>query len=592
MQLGNGHWESTIFNARLQPTEIALGTTSTATNLLKLDYSYGTTANNGNIGSQTITVPTVGTNTGFIATQNYNYDSLNRLKDATENITPTGGSATQSWKQTFTFDRYGNRNFDEANTTTIPRNCTGSTICVADRKVLNPTISASTNRIVQDQDNDSVNDYVFDSAGNTTRDASGKTFTYDGENKQTEVKDASNNTIGQYFYDGEGKRIKKTVLATGETTIFIYDAGGKSIAEYSTILPSTPKVNYLTADNLGSPRINTDQDGLVNTRHDYQPFGEQINRAVSGNDNVSQKFTGYKRDDESALDFSINRYYSSVAGRFTGVDPYKIVIEKDKGRDETERQQLLFNYIAKPQIWNGYSYSFNNPLRYTDPDGRRPLTKADVDIFNILQREFDKAWKAKDKDKAYAIAMAAKAMLDEIEAIPVGQEDPARLRAFFGAVSYLGDRRFATGEESGGREMHLSSRGWTVSVAAGSYKCNFFVATVYVLDQFKIMGWGANIGFQSANNPSGFPVGYAWRSWGTLSGAGDVPGANEMADGNIANFVRVNDPMIGDIAATHGNPNGNSGIYLYGSYVISANTGEGVRVGASSPGQTYLRYKP
>src|SRR5690606_9249601 len=51
MQLGNGRWESTSFNARLQPTQIALGVTPGATNLLKLDYDYGATAavNNGNI---------------------------------------------------------------------------------------------------------------------------------------------------------------------------------------------------------------------------------------------------------------------------------------------------------------------------------------------------------------------------------------------------------------------------------------------------------------------------------------------------------------------------------------------------------------
>ncbi len=109
MQLGNGRWESTQFNSRLQPTQIALGVTPGATNLLKLDYSYGTSANNGNVLSQTITVPTVGINTGFSAVQTYNYDSLNRLKDATEMLTPHGGSQSQSWKQTFIFDRYGNR---------------------------------------------------------------------------------------------------------------------------------------------------------------------------------------------------------------------------------------------------------------------------------------------------------------------------------------------------------------------------------------------------------------------------------------------------------------------------------------------------
>lgn len=54
MKLGNGRWESTTFNNRLQPTQIALGTTQNATDLLKLNYSYGTTANNGNVLSQTV----------------------------------------------------------------------------------------------------------------------------------------------------------------------------------------------------------------------------------------------------------------------------------------------------------------------------------------------------------------------------------------------------------------------------------------------------------------------------------------------------------------------------------------------------------
>ncbi|HMJ08557.1 MAG TPA: hypothetical protein VK468_06110 [Pyrinomonadaceae bacterium] len=74
-----------------------------------LDYSKGTTANNANVLSQVITVPAVGSSSGFIATQTYTYDSLNRINDATENIT---GVTPPSWKQTFTYDRYGNRNFD------------------------------------------------------------------------------------------------------------------------------------------------------------------------------------------------------------------------------------------------------------------------------------------------------------------------------------------------------------------------------------------------------------------------------------------------------------------------------------------------
>lgn len=83
MQLGNMAWESTQFNNRLQPTEIALGTAPGGTQLLRLNYSYSnsTTGNNGNVLSQTITVPTIGSATGFVTTQAYTYDALNPFGD-------------------------------------------------------------------------------------------------------------------------------------------------------------------------------------------------------------------------------------------------------------------------------------------------------------------------------------------------------------------------------------------------------------------------------------------------------------------------------------------------------------------------------
>ncbi|MGD9588458.1 MAG: hypothetical protein AB7Q37_04750 [Pyrinomonadaceae bacterium] len=272
MQLGNGTWEGTTFNSRLQPTQIALGVTQGTMGLLKLDYAYGTTANNGNVLTQTITVPDVGEKDGFAAVQTYNYDDLNRLDDATEMLTPNGGSATQTWKQAVIFDRYGNRNFDESNTnfTGFLKECGGS-MCTDLKKRLNPSINTSDNRL------SSGDDYAFDDAGNTTSDPDDRTFIYDAENKQVEVKDDQNSAIGQYWYDGDGRRVKKLVPGTGEITIFVYDAAGKLVAEYSTIVASTndAKVAYLTNDHLGSPRINIDKNGKVTARHDYHPFGEE-----------------------------------------------------------------------------------------------------------------------------------------------------------------------------------------------------------------------------------------------------------------------------------------------------------------------------
>lgn len=41
MKLGNGLWEHTNFNSRLQPTEIGLGTSSTSPSTVGLTYNYG-----------------------------------------------------------------------------------------------------------------------------------------------------------------------------------------------------------------------------------------------------------------------------------------------------------------------------------------------------------------------------------------------------------------------------------------------------------------------------------------------------------------------------------------------------------------------
>jgi YD repeat-containing protein len=226
MRLGNGKFGNTTFNSRLQPIQIGLGSSATNQNLLKLNFDYGSVDNNGNVKSQTITTPTVGNIAGFTATQNYTYDSLNRLKDAKEMI----GTA-QQWKQTFTFDRYGNRTFDTTNnnTTTLASGCP-VTVC-------NPSANPTNNKLVGTN---------YDAVGNTKIDANGQTFVYDAENKQVQVSNAGG-IVGQYWYNGDGQRVKKYVPSTQETTIFVYDASNKLVAEYSTITASQTeaKISYL-----------------------------------------------------------------------------------------------------------------------------------------------------------------------------------------------------------------------------------------------------------------------------------------------------------------------------------------------------------
>jgi RHS repeat-associated protein len=371
MMLGNGKWESTVYNDRLQATQLKLGNSKNSGNVWQVNFDYGLTDNNGNIKSQTIIVPTAGTANGFTASQNYEYDSLNRLKSATETI----GSQV-NWKQVFTYDRFGNRKFDEQQTTTISKTCgttTSPQVCADDHKRLNPDTNTSNNRIA------TTEGYIYDPVGNLTQNFDNQHFSYNALNKMTEVRNSANTVIGAYLYDGNGKRVKK--VSQTESITFVYNAFGNMIAEYSnaTVTNPTPQLNYLTSDHLGSPRVITDSKGNVVSRRDFMPFGEEISSmAINRNqqmgygagDSIRQKFTTYERDTESELDFAQARYYNSKHGRFTSVDPL-----------------MASASAVAPQTWNRYAYVGNNPLNIVDPTGMDYFDGTEAGAWNPYEME-------------------------------------------------------------------------------------------------------------------------------------------------------------------------------------------------------------
>ena len=344
LRLGNGLWETTQYNPRLQPVQMGLGKGSAATDILKLNNEYGqlnstgivdTAKNSGNIARQTITV----TGMSNSIMQEFKYDALDRLVEAREK----NSAGTQNWIQNFVYDRYGNRT---AFSQTIGTQQTTVT----------PTINPLTNRF-------SAGGYSYDLNGNLIQDAEGRQFTFNGDNKQVQVKDAQNNIIGTYYYDGEGKRVKR--VAGSETTIFVY-ANGRIIQEYSTQLAQNPSILYITQDGLGSTRVVSDSQRRVVSRRDFMPFGEAISVGVGErssalnygvSDDVRQKFTGYQKDSETGLDFAEARMYDNRYGRFTAVDPL-----------------LASGKSADPQTFNRYVYVINNPLKFTDPTGLLPVS--------------------------------------------------------------------------------------------------------------------------------------------------------------------------------------------------------------------------
>lgn len=348
MRLGNGLWETAVVTERSQLKQIGLGTTETNNDLFKIEYDYGElsadgnsvdlTKNTGMIARTTTTIPT----TSF--TQTFKYDAINRLKEAKEK---TG--VQTNWQQTFGYDIFGNRtSFSQTvNGVQLPMN-----------NLTLPTIDPTKNQFTTGQG------YVYDYNGNLIQDAEGRHFTFDGNDKQIEVKDAGNQTVGEYYYDASGARVKKVVPSTGETTVFVYDAGGALAAEYSTIVETqNPTTNYLTTDHLGSPRVITDQNQNVVSRRDFMPFGEEIGVGVggrttalkysaSGSDKIRKRYTGYEKDTETELDFAEARMYQNKHGRFTAVDPL-----------------MSSANPINPQTFNRYTYTGNNPINNTDPSG-------------------------------------------------------------------------------------------------------------------------------------------------------------------------------------------------------------------------------
>ena len=359
LRLGNGLWEQRRYNARLQPTQIGLGTTTAtgdtlvatgttpSAGLLLLDYSYGSASNNGNVLSQQIRV-----GGSLDLTQAYTYDELNRLKTARE----TGNGTT--WSQTYTYDLYGNR------AVTAGRNY-GSHEALTPQALT--AFNASNNRL--------LGGAAYDGAGNLTLDWGGRRFKYDGDNRMVNFTVPGTLTNVNYRYDGEGRRVRKEEVGGGSTT-YVYNVGGQLVAEYASSGTALPGIRYLTPDHLGNTRVVTQAvvsgpDGGVVSRHDYLPFGEEIGTAygrrisVSGYtasrlDGPSQKFTGKQRDGESQLDYFGARYFSAAAGRFTSPDLINVTSAR---------------LVDPSNTLNKYSYAANNPLLYVDPDGE------DVTVF-------------------------------------------------------------------------------------------------------------------------------------------------------------------------------------------------------------------
>ena len=205
--------------------------------------------------------------------------------------------------------------------------------------------------------------YSYDNNGNRKSDPTGAQYTWDYENRLTQVVLAGSGGTVNFKYDPFGRRIQKafTQNSTTTTTNYVYDdrdilettdQSGNVLARYTGTIgvdePSSELVSgsmsYYEQDGINSVTSLSNTVGALANTYTYDSYGKLT--ASTGTASNLFQYTGRDYDAESGLRYYRARYYDPVVGRFTGEDPLRFVSDV-----------------------NFYRYVFNNPISFTDPLG-------------------------------------------------------------------------------------------------------------------------------------------------------------------------------------------------------------------------------
>lgn len=182
------------------------------------------------------------------------------------------------------------------------------------------------------------------------------TYNADGDRVKMVMK---KNNIVQYTRYYLGNEYEIEIAANGAVTERKYIDGDAYDAASVYIKQNNAwSVHYICRDYLGNITHVTDANGTLKQELSYDPWGRLRNPAnhqLYTTDSqpvllLVRGFTGHEHLIEFGLINMNARLYDPVLGRFLSPDPYV--------------QDPFFS-----QNYNRYSYAWNNPLRFTDPNG-------------------------------------------------------------------------------------------------------------------------------------------------------------------------------------------------------------------------------
>ena len=201
-------------------------------------------------------------------------------------------------------------------------------------------------------------EYTYDTNGNLTKDLNKNIISiqYNMLNLPSIVSFSDGSTI-TYTYGADGTKLR-TVHKIGSATTttdylgnVVYENGVAKLllTGYGYVSLNDKKYHYFLQDYQGNNRVVVDSSGKVEETNHYYPFGGVF--ASTGNVQP-YKYNGKELDAKKGLnwyDYGA-RMYDPTLGRWHTVDP---LAEKFYG--------------ITP-----YNYCFDNPIKYIDPDGKKP----------------------------------------------------------------------------------------------------------------------------------------------------------------------------------------------------------------------------
>lgn len=312
----------------------------------------------------------------------FTYDSLRRM---TEAYTQVSGSCTAAQKtgadaywMSWSYDKAGNRTSQKS------LNADGSTASDSTysyRSGQTHTLGSVTTTGT----GAGTRSYDYDAAGNTTsRPGPGggqQTLQWDAEGHLSKLTEGGADTT--FVYDANGSRLVRTdpgsvktlTLTDGTelkysptsgtvvgTRYYQHNGGTVAVRKADTTesgaLAGTTTLTWTLNDHHGTGQLSIDATTLAVTRRRSMPFGEA--RGTTPAWPGDKGFVGGTIDPTGLVHLGA-REYDSATGRFISDDPIT---------DTNDPQQM-----------NGYAYSHNNPLTFSDPSGLRDCDFASCDSF-------------------------------------------------------------------------------------------------------------------------------------------------------------------------------------------------------------------